>query len=165
MNFIKKMSIIIFPIIVMILLSACSSNNLQEDIYNAIYDNWNAFNDVDENSYINNLIERTSFEIDSIKKQDDVYTVTLNVISPDISVGIEEYQNSITAIPSDDEMNEKLKSIVENADLKTTEQTVTVFVTDDGTYEVEFSGGFADAMCGYSYQYYVNQMQKLYEGE
>lgn len=165
MNFIKKMSIIIFPIIVMILLSACSSNNLQEDIYNAIYDNWNAFNDVDENSYINNLRERTSFEIESIEKQDDFYTVMLNVTSPDISNGAEKYQNGITYIPSDDEMNENLKNIIESAELKTTEQTVTVFVTDDGTYDVEFSGGFADAMCGYSYQYYVNQMQKLYEGE
>lgn len=149
----------------MILLSACSSNNLQEDIYNAIYDNWKVYNEIDENSYINNLAERTSFEIQSIEKLDDFYMVTLNVTAPDISNGVEEYQNSITDIPSDDEMNNKLKSIVEIADLKTTEQTVTVFVTDDGTYDVEFSSGFADAMCGYSYQYYVTQMQKLYEGE
>lgn len=165
MNLIKKFSIIIFPIIVMTLFSACSSNELQQDIYNAIYYNWEEINTFDEYSYINTLKEKSSFEINNIEEQDNVYTVTLSVTAPDIKSGVEEYQNSITSVPTDGEMNETLKSIIENADLKTTEQTVTVFVTDDGTYDVEFSSGFVDAMCGYSYQYYVNQMQKLYEGE
>lgn len=165
MNLIKNFSIIIFPIIVMTLFSACSSNELQQDIYNAIYDNWEEINIFDEDSYINTLKEKSSFEINNIEEQDNVYTVTLSVTAPDIESGVEEYQKSITSVPTDGEMNETLKSIIENADLKTTEQTVTVFVTDDGTYDVEFSSEFADAMCGYSYQYYVNQMQKLYEGE
>lgn len=165
MNLIKKTSIIILSVILMILLSACSSNTLETDIYNAISDNWSIYNDVDENSYINNLNERASFKIENIEKQDDVYAVTLNVTAPDISAEVEEYQNNIKAIPSDKEMNEKLKNIISNAELKTTQQTVTVFETDDGTYDVEFSSEFADAMCGYSYQDYVNQMDELFQGE
>lgn len=164
MNLLKRLLVFLL-LIVILSFCACSSNSLETDIYKVISNKWEEVNTFDDNSYISNLNEKTSFEIESIEKENDIYTVTLDVIAPDISSKVEEYQNSITSIPSEDEMNEKLKSIIDSSELKTTQQTVTVFVIDDGTYDVEFSSGFADAMCGYSYQYYVNQMQKLYKGE
>lgn len=146
-------------------MSSCSAKSVEVNIYNAVSDNWKIYDNVDKNSFINNLNKRASFEIKSVEKQDGVYVVNLDVTAPDISIKLKEYQDTINFIPSDNEINEKLKSIIDSAELKTTQQTVMVLVTDDGMYNVEFSSGFVDAMCGYSYQYYLEQMEELLKGE
>ena len=110
------------------------------------------------------LEDSASFTVTKVETTDEnCYTVTLSVTSVDILESLKQYQSSIEQMPSDEEMNSKIKEIISSSQPKTTEQTLTVFQTDN-EFSVSFNEEFIDAMCGYSYTYCMNEMQSLLEG-
>lgn len=137
-----------------------SVETMQSEIENA----WNSNNEYDENSFVKSLEDSASFTVTKVEATDEnCYTVTLRVTSVDILESLKQYQSSIKQMPSDEEMNNKIKEIISSSQPKTTEQTLTVFQTDN-KFSVSFNEEFIDAMCGYSYTYCMNEMQSLLEG-
>lgn len=137
-----------------------SVETMQSEIENA----WNSNNEYDKNSFVKSLEDSASFTVTKVETTDEnCYTVTLNVTSVDILEGLKQYQSSIEQMPSDEEMNNKIKEIISSSQPKTTEQTLTVFQTEND-FSVSFNEEFIDAMCGYSYTYCMNEMQNLLEG-
>lgn len=159
----------IFILIITVLFFVCcfcgctksvSVETMQSEIENA----WNSNNEYDKNSFVKSLEDSASFTVTKVETTDEnCYTVTLNVTSVDILEGLKQYQSSIEQMPSDEEMNNKIKEIISSSQPKTTEQTLTVFQTEND-FSVSFNEEFIDAMCGYSYTYCMNEMQNLLEG-
>ena len=159
----------IFILIITVLFFVCcfcgctksvSVETMQSEIENA----WNSNNEYDKNSFVKSLEDSASFTVTKVETTDEnCYTVTINVTSVDILEGLKQYQSSIEQMPSDEKMNNKIKEIISSSQPKTTEQTLTVFQTEND-FSVSFNEEFIDAMCGYSYTYCMNEMQNLLEG-
>lgn len=124
---------------------------------------WNS-SEYDANSFVKNFDDTSSFTVTGVEEtEENSYTVKLNVTSANILESFKQYQSSVEKMPSDEEINEKIKELISTSQKKTTEQTVTVFKTDDG-FSVLFSEGFIDAMFGYSYIYCMDEMHNILEG-
>lgn len=143
----------------------CAKSVKVEKMQTEIENAWNSNDEYDENSFVKTLEDSASFTVTEIEEtQENCYTVTVNVTSADALEGLKQYQSSIEQMPSDEEMNNKIKEIINASQPKTTEQTLTVYKTEDG-YSVVFSEGFIDAMSGYSYSYCMNVMQGILEDD
>lgn len=158
-------SIIILCVALCVIFSGCSNSvspkTMQQEIENA----WNTNDEYDSNSFMYDLEQSASFTVKKIKKEKkNCYSVTLEVTSANALDGLKQYQSSITAMPTNEEMNEKIKEIIQNSAPQTTEQTLMVFKTDEG-FSVVFTDKFIDAMCGYCYSYCMNEMHSILEGE
>lgn len=159
----------IFILIITVLFFVCcfcgctksvSVETMQSEIENA----WNSNNEYDKNSFVKSLEDSASFTVTKVETIDEnCYTVTLTVTSVDILEDLKQYQSSIEQMPSNEEMNNKIKEIISSSQPKTTEQTLTVFQTEN-EFSVSFNEEFIDAMCGYSYTYCMNEMQSILEG-
>lgn len=117
--------------------------------------------DEDIPNFYTAIEEKSSFEV--TKVVEDVsghYTITANVTSPNIYEALVDYQNSMTSVESDEEMDKLLTNIINSADLETSSQTVTYVETEDDA-SVQFSDEFVDAMYGYAYTYAMQQFEAL----
>lgn len=163
MKIIKRTAIFLLALVIAVSFAGCCRTKSSQ-IAEAIEAAWNGENTYDESSFLADLDTLSSFKVKSVEKSEkDFYLVTCEVTSPDFLGALKEYQNSIKKTPSDDEMNNQIKKFIGEAELKTTEQTVNAFKTDTG-WHIEFSEGFIDAMCGYSYSYSRQQISELLEG-
>lgn len=163
----KNKILIIFTIGVLlaVCLCGCSQTVSVEEMQMEIEKSWNNNDAYDENSFMQELENSASFQVKSVKREKkNCYSVTLDVTSADVLNDLKQYQSSITQMPSKTEMNEKIKEMIHNASPKTTQQTLTVFQTEQGL-SVVFTEEFIDAMCGYSYSYCMREMQSLLEGD
>lgn len=158
----KYVRIIIISLIVVGVFSSCSLTSNTQKITEAIIEEWNNSSNFEETSFMHSLEERSEFTIDDIQEgeEEGYYEVTCSVTSPDILDSLKQYQNNSMKVETNESMNSKIIELVNNGQLKTTNQTVTVFETEDGYY-VEFSEGFVDAMYGYSYSYCRNEMNNM----
>lgn len=148
----------------LVVLFAFTSCNNQEKMKQVVQSEWESAGTFDENSFMQVFSEYAVFVfLDMQKSAADCYTLSYEVTSPNILDALKNYQNNITEIPDDAQMNAKISEIIQNATPKTTTQTVTVYTTDDG-YQVVFSQGFIDAMYGYCYTYCMEEIHKVLEG-
>ena len=161
----KIIAVFIICILLMGCLCGCSQTVSVEEMQMEIEKSWNKNETYDENSFMNELENSASFQVKSVEREKkNYYLVTLDVTSVDILSGLKQYQSSITQMPSQAEMNEKIKEIIRASSPKTTQQTLTVFQTDQG-FSAVFTEDFVDAMCGYGYSYCMDEMQSLLEGD
>ena len=138
-------------------ITGCSNN---QDIYKLIKSQWTTSGTYNDDNFMKTFDDYSSFKIIDVQKEKDCSIVTCEVSSPNILDKLKEYQKSITEIPSDSEINEKIKEFIATSEIKTTKQTVNIFLTDNGNV-VQFSEGFIDAMYGYSYTYSREQTNKM----
>ncbi|MDO4364493.1 MAG: hypothetical protein Q4C99_08195 [Clostridia bacterium] len=97
--------------------------------------------------------EKSNFEVTNVKDDGSGhYTVTASVTSPDIKDALIDYQKNFDVNQTKDDIDKKITEIINNAEMKTTEQTATVIITDEQT-EITFGEDFIDAMYGYAYNY------------
>lgn len=97
--------------------------------------------------------EKSYFEVTDVKDDGSGhYTVTASVSSPDIKNALIDYQKNFDVNETKEDIDKKITEIINNAEMKTTEQTATVIITDDAK-EITFSDNFIDAMYGYAYNY------------
>lgn len=131
--------------------------HMQEEIYKV----WTDANNFDANSFLAAFETEASFIVTEVEEIDnDCYTITCDVTSPDLLELLIQYNEGLTQSLTDHEINSALIEMISSAELKTTQQTVTAFKTDDG-YIIEFTDGFIDAMYGYSYNYCCEQLENL----
>ena len=104
-------------------------------------------------SFLTALDERTEFHCIKVQKtENDCYTATFEVTSPDIQADLNVYQeNADSTDVTAENLNRQLSEIIQSAELKTSVQTVTAMLCSDGTYHIVFNDGFIDAMFGYAY--------------
>ena len=160
----KVVKILCSIMIAFVVLLAFTSCNNQEKIMQAVQNEWESAGTFDEGSFMQTFSECAEFVfVDMQKSSDDCYTLSYEVTSPDILDALKDYQNNITEIPDDEQMNAKITEIIQKSTPKTTTQTVTVYITDNG-YQVVFSQGFIDAMYGYSYTYCMDEIHEVLEG-
>lgn len=160
-KYFKKITAILFLLIVVLcFLVGCSNSN--KNIVSEINATWvNSREEYDADSFMKSFDDYSSFTIDNIEETEkNCFVVKCSVTSPDILERLKSYQKEITEIQSEYVMNKEIIEIITNSELKTTQQNVTVFKTDNG-YKVEFSEGFVDAMYGYSYIYCRNEMNNM----
>lgn len=144
--------------------SGCSLFVTKGKMQSEIEAAWNSNTDYPANSFLVSLEELSQFVVTDVQEtEEDCYTVSLEVTSPDVLDDLITYQSSIEQRPSDDAMNDKINELISNAQLKTTQQTLTVYKTDGG-FTVVFNEAFIDAMCGYSYSYCMEELGKVLEG-
>lgn len=156
------MKTIVILVLTVFLCFLVGCSNLNKNITSEINSAWeNSGEEYDADSFMKSFDDYSSFTIDNIEETEkDCFIVTCSVTSPDVLERLKSYQNEITEIQSEDVMNKEIIEIINNSELKTTQQNVTVFKTDNG-YKVEFSEGFIDAMYGYSYIYCRNEMNNM----
>ena len=161
----KVLTIFTIGVLLAACLCGCSQTVSVEEMQIEIEKSWNNNDAYDENSFMLELENSASFQVKSVKREKkNCYSVILDVTSADVLNGLKQYQSSITQMPSKTEMNEQIKEMIHNASPKTTQQTLTVFQTEQGL-SVVFTEEFIDAMCGYSYSYCMSEMQSLLEGD
>ena len=159
----KTIALILF---ICFLFSCCNYSRIhQDDIVQAIDTEWLESNQFEESSFLYSLYATAHYEIINMEKDtESSYLVTASVTAPDILQGLIDYQNGLNATPSAEEMNRKIIELIDSASLKTTEQTISVFIMEDGGLHVAFSNGFLNAMSGYAYQYAMEQIESLMNG-
>lgn len=157
----KFLFIFVFFIVIILIFSGCKRTVDVKTMQTLIETEWESNGDYDENSFIKNLDDASSFTVTDIDETDkNCYTVYLDVTSPDILDELKTYQAGIEISPSEEKINSQIKEFINNAQPKTTQQTLTVFKTEEG-FSVVFNEEFIDAMCGYSYTYCMDEMQKV----
>lgn len=160
----KKIAITVISLLLIVSLCGCGKTANKKNMQKEIEAAWNTNEEYDKNSFFAELEKNSKFEVTEVMKTEkDCYEVSLNVTSPDILDDLKAYQESIETVPSDEEINDKIKEIINSAQPKTTQQTLTVYRTDSG-FSVSFNDEFIDAMNGYSYSYCISEMEKVLEG-
>ena len=110
--------------------------------------------------FFKTFIEKSYFEVTDVKDDGSGhYTITASVSSPDIKDALIDYQKNFDVNETKEDIDKKITEIINNAEMKTTEQTATVIITDD-TKEITFSDDFIDAMYGYAYNYAKTETDK-----
>ena len=150
----KRNAFGIIFLIALLLLALCGCHNSDEnydaaqmDFSQNIQDEWNSSKDKNQPEFLNLLDEKSSFNCISTD-----YVVNVQVTSPDISNDLKEYKKQITGKKVDTkQMNKKLCELINNAQSKTTNQTVDIIVDDDNNVRVQFNDDFVNAMFGYAY--------------
>ena len=127
----KTIALILF---ICFLFSCCNYSRIhQDDIVQAIDTEWLESNQFEESSFLYSLYATAHYEIINMEKDtESSYLVTASVTAPDILQGLIDYQNGLNATPSAEEMNRKIIELIDSASLKTTEQTISVFIMEDG---------------------------------
>lgn len=151
--------IVVTSISIFILVSnnKISNEKMQQEINNA----WVEASNYEINSFMQKFDEKSSFEvIDINEKEENCYVVNCEIASPDILNSLITYQNSLTSVPTEKEMNIEIEKIISESSIKKTQQTVTVYKTEEG-YSIEFTKEFINAMYGYSYDYCKSQVDEL----
>lgn len=164
-----KRSIIIVSVILILILVAVVSvllvtshnkitnEKMQQEIELA----WTEANSYDDNSFMSKFDKKSSFVVTNIeKREDDCYTITCTVSSPDILDDLIKYQGQLTSKPTEKEMNQAIEEIISKASVKQSQHTVTAYKTDEG-FSFEFNSEFINAMYGYSYDYCKSQIDGL----
>lgn len=142
---------------ILFLLVYNSNSSKEARMQKRLEEAWNIEISDDAPEFFKAFDEKSYFKVTDISDDGQGhFTVTADVTSPDIYQAIIDYQNSITYLVSYEEMDSALTQIINDADLKTTEQTV-VFIETDGEDVVQFSEDFVDAMYGYAYKYSMEQ--------
>ena len=132
----KRNAFGIIFLIALLLLALCGCHNSDEnydaaqmDFSQNIQDEWNSSKDKNQPEFLNLLDEKSSFNcISTDYVSDGYYVVNVQVTSPDIS-----------------------NELINNAQSKTTNQTVDIIVDDDNNVRVQFNDDFVNAMFGYAY--------------
>lgn len=156
----KRNAFGIIFLIALLLLALCGCHNSDEnydaaqmDFSQNIQDEWNSSKDKNQPEFLNLLDEKSSFNcISTDYVSDGYYVVNVQVTSSDISNDLKEYKKQITGKKVDTkQMNKKLCELINNAQSKTTNQTVDIIVDDDNNVRVQFNDDFVNAMFGYAY--------------
>lgn len=132
-----------------------NTQNSIKKMQESLQTTWNeAYNDNEEiPEFFKAFIEKSYFEVTDVKDDGSGhYTITASVSSPDIKDALINYQKNFDVNETKEDIDKKITEIIKNAEMKTTEQTATVIITDD-TKEITFSDDFIDAMYGYAYNY------------
>ena len=148
----KRNAFGIIFLIALLLLALCGCHNSDEnydaaqmDFSQNIQDEWNSSKDKNQPEFLNLLDEKSSFNcISTDYVSDGYYVVNVQVTSPDISNDLKEYKKQITGKKVDTKQ-------MNNAQSKTTNQTVDIIVDDDNNVRVQFNDDFVNAMFGYAY--------------
>ena len=158
-----KMIIIIVLVAVLIVAAVAigiysyisSTEKANEKMQESLQTTWNeAYDDSEEiPEFFKAFNEKSQFEVTAVKDDgSEHYTVTALVSSPDIKDALVNYQKSFDVNETRYDIDKKITEMINNAEVKTTEQTATVVITNDQT-EITFSDDFIDAMYGYAYNY------------
>ena len=92
-------------------LFGCGKSVSVETMQTEIEKTWNSNEEYDANSFVKSLEDSASFTVTEIEETEkNCYTVTLNVTSANALEGIKQYQSSIEHMPTDEEMNNKIKN-------------------------------------------------------
>ena len=145
----KRNAFGIIFLIALLLLALCGCHNSDEnydaaqmDFSQNIQDEWNSSKDKNQPEFLNLLDEKSSFNcISTDYVSDGYYVVNVQVTSPDITGKKVDTK----------QMNKKLCELINNAQSKTTNQTVDIIVDDDNNVRVQFNDDFVNAMFGYAY--------------
>lgn len=143
--------------VIFFLNSRVSNETLQETITNA----WTRETEEEIPGFLTDIESKASFTVvDFVDNGKGHYSVEVEATSPDIYQEIIDYQRSITEIIGTEEIDKQLSRIIEEAELKTTQHTLTV-IYSDGEPEVKFTEEFVDAMYGYAYIYSINAIEEI----
>lgn len=158
---IVKICLLLFLGIIMVSLIGCSNNQI-ETMNSIISEEWNSTNaEYDNISFMKVFDEHVHFEVINVDETEkNCFVVTCNVTAPDISEKLKDHINNLIDVQSETNINNTIIEFINNSELRTTEQTVTVYQTEDG-YSVVFSEEFIDAMYGYSYSYCRNEISNM----
>ena len=138
--------------------SAVSKDKAADEISKA----WNeAGTEFPQGSFMGVFDEESTFTVVEVTKvEKDYYRAACNVISPNILEDMKKYQQNEGTDATPEEMNSGIIEMIKNGKPTATVQTVDIFKTDKG-YSVVFSEGFVDAMYGYTYSYYKEQLNNM----
>lgn len=160
-KYLIKTCLLLFLGIIMFSLIGCSNNNV-ENMNSIISEEWNSTNaEYDNISFMKFFDEHAHFEVINVDETEkNCFVVTCNVAAPDISEKIKDHIDNLIDVQSETDINKAIIEFINNSKLRITEQTVTVYQTEDG-YSVVFSEEFIDAMYGYSYSYCRNEISNM----
>lgn len=160
---------VITVVLLLVTVSTCvyiiikNNNSSKETMQIEIEKAWSASisSSAETPKFLTALDNKSNFEVMNVKYDGSKhYTVKVSVTSPDILTEINEYQKSLANGISTKQFDDEITNIINSAELKTTEQTVTVIFVN-GEPEVSFSEGFIDAMYGYAYKNTLEQINDL----
>lgn len=158
---IKIISALLLIILLLTVFSGCSAVS-KDKAADEISKAWNeAGTEFPQGSFMGVFDEESTFTVVEVTKvEKDYYCAACNVISPNILEDMKKYQQNEGTDATPEEMNSAIIEMIKNGKPTATVQTVDIFKTDKG-YSVVFSEGFVDAMYGYTYSYYKEQLNNM----
>lgn len=169
----KKFLIVAIPLFVVIISIIISclvlNTKLKQELTVAIDSTWNSSKSDEQPNYLSKIDELSSYKINSTKKNDDGYIITVTVTAPDLSTKLSQLDHSdLPQKNNKQEIDRFLQKQVEGAEIKDTEAIIYAHKIND-EYYITFSDEFADAMSGKLYSYskkiYSEILQKSKEGD
>lgn len=156
-------------VIVSIMVIGDVSKKPSNELITAVDTTWNSAKSEEEPTYLKKLDELSSYELNSVKREDDTYVIKATVTAPDL--GGQLSQLDYSEFPQNnnvDDINTFLCEQIEKSKIKKTTAEVYAYKIN-GEYHISFSNGFADAMSGNLYSYsqtaLVDILQKYEKGE
>lgn len=158
---IKIISALLLIILLLTVFSSCSAVS-KDKAADEISKAWNeAGTEFPQGSFMGVFDEESTFTVVEVTKvEKDYYRAACNVISPNLLEDMKKYQQNEGTDATPEEMNSAIIEMIKNGKPTATVQTVDIFKTDKG-YSVVFSEGFVDAMYGYTYSYYKEQLNNM----
>ncbi len=158
--------ILIMIVVLTVLLVSMFRSSKKEDkiveIQNVINEQWQGSIPVESTQFIKEFNERSKFQVADLTETNDCLEATVWVASPDISISLQEYQNSGVDDLSDEEIDAGICDLINLAEINRTEQTVYVYIDVDGEYHVRFTEEFINAMFGYAFS---DSVESLYAAD
>lgn len=164
--------ILIFVVIVavvLILVFGNISKRPSDDLIMAVNTAWDSAKSEELPTYLKTLDELSSYELNSVKREEDRYAITATVTAPDLSSQLSKIDYSeLPQTQNEEDINAFLCEQIKNCKIKKTAAEVYAYKIN-GEYHISFSDDFADAMSGNLYSYsqtaFVDILQKYTEGE
>lgn len=142
--------------------STSNKENSIEKIQNVINEKWQESIPAESAQFIKEFNERSKFQVVDLTEINECLEATVWVASPDISISLQEYQNSGVDDLSDEEIDAGICDLINLAEINRTEQTVYVYIDVDGEYHVRFTEEFINAMFGYAFS---DSVESLYTAD
>lgn len=175
--FTKKNSLIIGGIFIITVIAATVSiivignvsKNPSKELITAVDTTWNSAKAEEQPMYLNKLDDLSSYELHSVKHEDDRYVIKATVTAPDLGGQLSKLDYSeFPQIESTEDINTFLCEQIEKSKTKKTSAELYAYKIN-GEYQITFSDDFADAMSGNLYSYcqttLVDILQKYEGGE
>lgn len=117
--------------------------------------------DITEPCYLSFLDQKSSFSLDSMRKEDGYYVLTYSIAYPNVGGTMDSVSNSDISAIASFLADDYLLDAISNSDLCTSQAEVLITYDNNG-YKVIYSEEFMDYMYGGLYSYSMRKINEMY---
>lgn len=146
-------AICLLTISLIFVLNNKNDSSIDESLIDSIDKKWSSAKSDNQPKYLTEIDKKSSYEIKSVKKDGDFYTIKAIITAPDL--GDQLLKLGYETLPNTDDTNEIDEFLCEQLEMAENKQTEAYIYAEffDEKYNISFSDDFVNAMSGNLYSY------------